>query len=1060
MNARNQVNETKSTPDRSTGWVGRVAKAFYRDTRLLTLMLALILVSGLSSLAILPRMEDPVLRRRVAIINTRLPGADAERVESLVTEKLEDELRDIEEIKELRSVSRTGISTISIELLDTVMETDTVWSRVRSRIEDSLPSLPPDATRPSFEELQVRAYALIMGLVWERESPADVRLLRRLAIDLQDKLQNVSGTELVDRFGDPGEEILVRIDPGRAASMGVTPADISERIEQYDAKGSAGLLRSSVDQMLIEVGNQLDAVSHLADIPVTQVGGRDVRLADVASVEQRLPQPVPRAAKLDQGDAVVLGVMVRPAVRIDQWTERAERMLSEFDSTLPSGVAIQTVLRQSDYVDDRLSSLTVNLILGGICVSIVICLLMGWRSALIVTLTLPLASLMVLFGLRMWGIPIHQMSVTGLIIALGLLIDNAIVMVDEVRGRIMGGDSPADAMAGSVSHLAGPLIGSTLTTALAFAPIALMPGPAGEFVGSIAISVMMAIFASLLLAMTVIPSIAARLVRVRPHASAGGQERQTFVRFNGGIELPTLAAGYKRLVTMFVRRPWTGVATAMVLPLIGFGLAPFLDEQFFPPSGRDQFHITIEGPATSSIGQTRMTASIADAIARENGALKIDWFYGESAPQFYYNVVANRRGTANFAQGLVTIDPAAEPTEVIRNLQQQLDERILSSRVLVRQLEQGPPFEAPVEVRLFGPDLDVLRGLGDQVRQRLSGMPEVVAVRTDLAEVLPQLSFEVNQAAASSTGLTPTEIARQLQTSLEGATGGSVLQANEELPVVVRVGDDDRGSLARVRSMNVLLPVDETGDRGDVLSMTPVSAVADVTLQPESAAIPRLNRRRMNEVNAYLVAGVLPSVVQSKIESTLESNPLDMPTGYNVEFGGEASKRDDAVGNLFSTVGVLGVLMLATLVLSFGSFRMAGMIALVAALSVGLGLAALAISGYSFGFMAIIGTMGLIGVAINDSIVVLAGIRANPAAVAGDIQATVTEVMHATRHVIATTLTTMAGFAPLILDGGAFWPPMAVSIAGGVAGATLLALVLIPSLHQSWLTPKRLLDSG
>ncbi|MEP3930220.1 efflux RND transporter permease subunit, partial [Rhodopirellula bahusiensis] len=265
-----------------------------------------------------------------------------------------------------------------------------------------------------------------------------------------------------------------------------------------------------------------------------------------------------------------------------------------------------------------------------------------------------------------------------------------------------------------------------------------------------------------------------------------------------------------------------------------------------------------------------------------------------------------------------------------------------------------------------------------------------------------------------------------------------------------RVQADDRGDLARLESMDLVLAsrVSPVGDTSSSIQLTPVSAFAKTKLHPESAAIPRLNRRRMNEVAAFLDAGVLPSSVQAQLEADLESNPLDLPAGYSMEFGGEASKRDDAVGNLFSTVGVLGVLMLATLVLSFSSFRMAGIISVVAVLSIGLAMAALAISGYSFGFMAIIGTMGLIGVAINDSIVVLAGIRANPKASSGDVEATVAETMHTSRHVVATTLTTMAGFTPLILDGGGFWPPMAVSIAGGVAGATLLALVLVPALHQ------------
>ena len=1030
------------------------ARRFFEDSRLLSLIVLLILVAGLSSLAVLPRMEDPVLARRVALINTRMPGADAKRVETLVTEKIENRLRDIEEIKEIRSVSRIGISSTSIELRDDIVETETVWSRVRSRLDDVLSDLPNDSERPEFEELEVRAYAMILGLVWRGIEPGgdassassnqfadrgepDLRVLRRLAIELQDRLQNLAGTDLVDRFGDPGEEIEVSVNPSLAAAMGLTAGDVASRLRSYDAKSTAGIVRDGRSQLLMKIDNQLEVLDQIRSVPVSSRAGRDVRLEEIANVKLGIPNPPDTAAALDGRDAIVLGAMVRPAYRIDKWTYAAEQLVDDFQSTLPAGIEVDYVLKQSEYVNERLRSLASNLLLGALAVALVIWILMGFRSAVLVTLTLPLASLIVLFLLRLVGIPIHQMSVTGLIIALGLLIDNAIVMVDEVQGRLRRGEAPIDAMSQSVSHLAGPLLGSTLTTALAFAPIALMPGPAGEFVGAIAISVIFAIFASFGLSMTVIPTVAAKLLVIK---SAGNDEDSRTV--HSGIQLPRLSSGFEIVVRHCVVHPWHGVALSLLMPLTGFAVFPLLQEQFFPASGRDQFHITVEGAPTDSLATTRQTAQEVDAIARQMGAQRIDWFYGESAPQFYYNVIASRRGTPNFAQGLVKLSPGNEPESVIRELQSRLDNEILSSRVLVKQLEQGPPFGAPVEVRLFGPDLDTLRRLGEQVRVKLSRMPEVTSVRTDLTEVLPQVNFEVDEAAAVQAGVTPTDIAQQLAFALEGQSGGNVLQDNEEIPIVVRVGDVNRGDLSRIESMDIAMRT------SDGLQMTPLSAIAKVSLQPEAAALPRLDRMRMNEVAAYLEAGLLPSGVQRRLEAELVSFEQDLPSGYSLKYGGEASKRDDAIGNLFSTVGVLAVLMLATLVLSFSSFKMAGIIALVAALSVGLGMAALTASGYPFGFMAIIGTMGLIGVAINDSIVVLAGIRANAEAVTGRVDAVVHEVMHASRHVVATTLTTMAGFTPLILDGGGFWPPMAVSIAGGVAGATLLALILVPSLHQ------------
>lgn len=1040
-------------PTNELSMIERLAKRFFADRRLLVMSIALIVVAGLSSLAIMPRMEDPVLTPRSALVITRLPGTDAERVESLVTEKIESSLRDVDEIDEISSSSRAGISTISIALKETIYETDAIWAKVRGKVEDAIALLPPDATRPVIEEAETRAYALILGVVWDDDSvSADHRVLRRLAIDLQDRLQNISGTEVVDRFGDPGEEIEVKIDPVRAASLGLSLDAIASQVNRYDAKSSAGQLRGESMSMLIDLDNQLEAVSMIENIPIASSDGKDVRLADVASVSLSMPDPMPRFANLNGNEAVVLGAMVTESTQINGWTEKADAMLVEYERRLPQGVSLDRLMVQNDYVAARMETLKSNLIYGAGGVALVIFFMMGWRSAIIVTLALPLASLMVLFGMRIYDIPIHQMSVTGLIIAFGLLIDNAIVVVDEVKGRLKRGDAPADAMAGSVKHLAVPLLGSTLTTAFAFAPIALMPGGGGEFVGAIAIAVIMAISASYLLALTVLPTIASLLVSGRSGQEMSGWRNNFIFRFlRDGFHSRLLARVYEGFIRQCIERPAIGVITGLVLPIAGFYLASTLREQFFPPCDRNQFHIQVDLPMTASIAETKATSEKIDAYVRELDIERVDWFYGESAPEFYYNVIGDRKGQPNYAHAIVTLASQENPKPTIRRLQETLDENLVAPRILVRQLEQGPPFEAPVEIRLFGPNLDELRRLGDEVKRRLVNHPEVVAVRSDLNEVLPQLSVKVDESIAATAGIAPSEVARQLFTTLEGARGGNVIQDNEELPVVVRVGREERGNLAEIESLDLVLNGNNPTSEA---SLTPVSAISTIGLKPESAAIPRLDRQRMNEISVYIKAGVLPSVVQSFIEQSFESEPLNIGSGYSIEFGGEAGERDESVGNLMSTVGLLAVLMVATLVLSFGSFRMAAIIGFVGILSTGLALLALAIGGYPFGFISIIGTMGLLGVAINDSIVVLAGIRTNPKACEGDVDEAVYEVMHATRHVVATTITTIAGFAPLIISGGEFWPPLAIAISGGVLGASLLALVLVPSMHQ-WLIASR-----
>ncbi|WP_417744183.1 efflux RND transporter permease subunit [Rosistilla oblonga] len=1017
------------------GWTNRLV----HDKRSLILIVALVAVAGLSSVAILPRMEDPVLIKRVALIVTRLPGADASRVEALVTEKLEDRLREIEEIKEMRSQSRSGVSSISIELLDQVTESEIVWSKIRSKIEDSLPELPAQASRPEFDDLEVRAYARILSVVWDLDTPVDYAVLRRSAKRLQDALQGMPGTESVDRFGDPGEEILVQVDPQRAAALNLSAGDIAAQLKHFDAKDAAGQMRGAGLDLSLEVGNQFDDLSDVGRADVRAADGRFVRLDQIADVSLATPQPMPRVSWHRERPAITLGVLIRPETRIDLWSVAADRVVDDFASELPTGLSICRVMDQSGYVSARLESLLSNLAMGGIAVCAVILCLMGWRSAIVVASALPLTMLTVLFGMHILKIPVHQMSVTGLIIALGLLIDNAIVVADEIQVEMTHGLSPSDAVAKTVRKLAIPLLGSTLTTAFAFAPIVLMPGPAGEFVGSIAISVIMAIFASLFYSLTVISAFAALFIRVdNPKSKPHGVAR--FLQ--SGISPTWLIGGYRRLLTHLISHPRWAIGIAVILPVAGFSVAPTLAEQFFPPADRDQFHIEVELATGVSIDDTQRVAKLIDETLADEAIEQIDWYFGESAPTFYYNVLANRRGTPNFGQAIIRVSEGVSVNAMIRRLQTSLDEKVPEARVLVRQLEQGPPFNAPVEVRIFGPDLLKLRELGEQVRAVLAGVPEVTHTMSLLSETLPKVRLQVDPQSAAIAGLSPSQISAQVQTNFDGQLAGSVIQETEELPVRVRVEDRSRTEMSGVRSME-LAAVGEEGAR-----MLPLRAVADWSLEPETGVIVRLDRRRMNEVSAFLTAGTLPASALAEFQKRFEASGFVLPHGYELAYGGEASKRDDAVGNLMASVGLLMVMMVATLVLSFGSFRLAAIIGCVGFLSIGLGLGSLWLFGFPFGFMAIIGTMGLIGIAINDSIVVLAALQEEHGKEPVGTEPIVETIVSCSRHVIATTLTTVAGFMPLIWAGGGFWPPLAVAIAGGVIGATLLALVFVPSAYR------------
>ena len=1003
---------------------------FYRNRQLLFLSITLIVVWGLSSFFTLPRLEDPEITQRFATVTTIFPGASPERVETLVTDKIEEELAEIEEIDTLESSSSSGLSVVTIELKERIRIVEPVWAKVRSHLEDVTPQLPAEALEPLYEESEAKANALIVGLRWDLESPPNYAILRRVAEDLETQLRNVPGTDSIDLFGEPDEEIRVEANPVALAQVGLTAQALAQQVQNSDAKVSAGELRSQ-QELLLEVDSNLDSLERVRRIPVqTESTGQIAQLGDIAQVTKGIQQPVTDMALIDGQPAIVVAATVESDFQVDAWAKQARQALRTFESRLSDGLSLTIVLDQSRYVQQRLNGVIGNLIASSILVVGVSLVILGWRSALVVGTALPLAILMVFGAMKGLGIPLHQISVTGLIISLGLLIDNAIVIVDEVRNHLRSGLASAVAIQNTVQQLAVPLFASTMTTVMAFVPIAISPGGTGEFIGTIGSTVILALLSSLGLSLSIIAALTGLIYRWFPQ-----QQRDRW--WVDGFSNERVAALYRWSLATIFRRPVLGIILAMILPVVGFIQFSSLPQQFFPPTNRDQFQVEIELPATSAIATTQSLVMDVREIMRQHPQVTdVQWFLGESAPSFFYNVISARRNATHYAQGIVQLNDTSNLRQTIQSLQQSLDRTFPEAQIIVKQLEQGPPFDAPIELHLFGPDLDQLRELGNQLRGMLAQVPDVIHTQADLTEVSPKLALNVDEVVAQRSGLDNSAIANQLNSSLDGVTGGSIVEGTEELPIRVRLSDRERGDLSQVASLD-LLSANGT--------QVPLESVASVDLVPALSTIVRRDGQRMNTIHAFLTAGALPDNVLKEFQQTLKDLNYKLPSGYFMAYGGEADARGDAVGNLLSTVGVLVILITAILVLSFNSFTLAGLLAAVAIAAIGLAALALWTFGSVFGFTAILGTLGLVGLAINDSIVVLAALQADPLARLGDRKAVQVVVLQSTRHVVATTVTTIVGFVPLMLDPTGFWPPLAIAIAGGLGGATLLALYFIPS---------------
>lgn len=1030
-----------------------MVRPFFTNLRLLALTIILLLGWGLSSYQSLPRQEDPQLVSRVAVVTTAFPGASAERVEALVTTVLEEELAEIEEISVIESESRVGFSTVSVELGESIVETQPVWSKVRDEMDDATTRFPAGVADPELSEVLVKAYTFVTALRWTLPEAPNYAILRRYAEELGVILRGVDGTEEVDFFGNPDEEILVEINAPELVGVGLSPQQLANQISLHDAKASAGQLRTGSETVALEIESDLETTEQIRQIPIQTSSGQFARLSDIASVSRGVRYPLSDQAIVGGQPAVVLGVMMQSGLRIDQWAAQTQAAVADFRDLVPAGISLDVIFDQSGYVKNRIDTLMLNLVLGAFLVFSVTLVAMGWRSALVVGAALPFTIFAVFGWMTVLGVPVHQMSVTGLIIALGLLIDNAIVVVDEIQADIAEGMTPLKAATKTVNYLRVPLLASTATTVLTFLPIYLLPGSAGEFVGSIALGVILAIISSLALSLTLIAALAALALGHQGSRQLGSPRglrgrvtqflHQPGVWWNEGLSVPRLAHVYRWSIGRTVARPLLAIAITLSIPLIGFISAGTLENQFFPLLDRDQFHIEMEFSSQTSIEAVQNQVMQArEVILQHDNVEDVYWFVGESAPRFYYNLQGDRENQPYYAQAMVQLKSEDGVEALVQAVQIELDEQFPNARVIAQKFQQGPPFDAPVEMRLYGPNLDELRRLGMEVRELMVTIPDVLHVRDDLTAGQPKLGIYLDDEQVRQAGLTNTEIAQQLDAYSEGITGGAVLESTENLPVRVRLANRDRASLEALASLD-LQPA-QSSDR----AFRPASALGEFELMPQLATIARRNEQRVNTVQAFITAGVLPSTVLTALQTRLEAANFELPPGYRYEFGGEFEEQNTAMGNLLLFVPLLVVGMVAALVLSLGSFRLAGILAVVAIGSVGMALLSLKVFGAVLGFMAIVGTMGLIGIAINDSIVVLTSLDQDPEAHNGNPQAVQRVTLRATRHVLTTTVTTIVGFVPLLLEGDPFWRPLSVAIAGGMSGATILALYFVPASYM------------
>ncbi len=971
------------------------------------------------------RLEDPAFTIKEAIVFTPYPGASAEEVEGEVTDKLEAAIQRLDSVKEVRSRSYAGRSVIEVELLGTAgpKVIPQIWDELRRKIGDTQAMLPPGAG-PSFVNDD---FGDVYGLYYSvNSSEVEPRELHAYVKGLKKQLMQVKDVADVQILGDIGEELHVEVSPERMASFGLNPQELLSGIVTQNAVTPAGGFQMGDRFARLQPDGMYRDADQLAEVPIGRKGAEAyLKLGDVAKVSRGYEERPQRIVRQDGKTSILLGVSGRPKVNIVEVGYRVEARIAELESERPVGIDITPIYEQHAVVDEAVNGFVANLALSVLIVVGVLCLFMGWRSGVVVGGVLFLTVAATVFGMKILGVEMERISLGALIIAMGMLVDNAIVVAEGMLVRVQGGMSKLEAASAAVRSTWLPLIGATVVGVLAFSGIGFSNDATGEFTFSLFVVVGVSLMLSWVFAVTVTPLLGYYVLQ-KPESN--GDEVDPY----RGV----LYALYRGVLRISLRFKVLTVLALMLMTLASVFGFQFVKQSFFPDSNTPLFYINMWKPFGADIRATDEAAKDIETILMADERVEtVTTLVGAGGTRFML-VYSPEQPDPSYIQFMVRTESAGEIDGLIADLKPKIAAAHPELFFKTERVRLGPGSGAKIEARIVGEDSAKLREIGDQVQAIFRGDDKLDSIRTNWRELSPVLRPEFDVERAQLQGLSREDFAAQLQLLSEGAVFGVFREADELIPIRVRLPEADRENPSDLSHRLIWSP----GRNGWI----PLeSVVSKIDLVSEESLIRRKNRECTLTVEAEPVSGELASAALARVRPLVEA--LKLPDGYRLEWGGEYENSTDAQRSLFAglPLGYLG--MLVVVILLFGRVRQPLVVWSVVPMSViGVTLGLLG-TGVAFGFMALLGMISLTGMLLKNSIVLVDEIDARIAGGEARYTALVDASVSRARPVVLASLTTILGMAPLVFD--AFFVGMAVTIMAGLAFATLLTLVAVPAIY-------------
>lgn len=989
----------------------------------------MLVAAGLYSLATMPRREDPKITIHAGIVIAYYPGATANEVEEQVTRKIEERLFRFAEVRKEKtySTTRNGVVVVNVELNENVKDSDIFWSKLRLEMAQLKSTELPAGVRGPVVDSEFGDTVAVLIAVHGGHYGA--RELKDYAQRVEDALRTIPSVSKIKRIGDQQEEIELKTTSERLAQFAVSPQEMMQAVEGRNAVQYAGRVAAGADKVPVEASGSYRTED---EIGRTLVGfgprGQPVYVDDVAKVERVYKDP-DAYARYDGEPTILLSVEMHDGYNIVEFGEAVRRTLKKVESTLPPDVKLDLVADQPRVVSDRIWNFFREFGIAIAAVILVTMLLLPMRVALVAAVAIPVTVAITFAALNGMGIELQQVSIATMVTVLGMVVDDAIVIADNYV-ELLDRKKPADDAAWQcATEMAVPVLTATLTIIASFLPILLfVSGPMGEFIRSLPITVAVALTTSFAVAMLLTPLAARAFIKTGLRGAPESGRKTGLLdwmqrRYNQTI---TWAMAHKRETLM-------GGAAFFAVGVGALGLAPQL---LFPLAERDQFVMDVWLPEGTKIEATDATVRRIEAqLSREPLVKSYASFLGQSAPRFYYNVNP-QMPAGNYAQILVNTRSVKGTPQLVAKLRGQLGTETPEARVFVKELQQGKVMEAPVEVRIVGPDADELQALGGQVEEVLEHTPGATYIHTDWHEEAWQMRVNVREEVANRLGLTNAVIAQQLAGGLEGAPMTTYWEGDRPVDVVLRLAPAERKDFANLEETYVASPV--TGVR------VPLEAVA--TLEPDwqPGRIVRRNGVRTLTVRAFPSGGRLASQIVNDARRQIDR--MALPAGYRIEYGGEMENRVETFKEL--KLALLASLVLIFLVLLFQFRTLADPLIVMMAYPLALPGAALGLllTHNTFGFMAFIGIVSLGGLVVRNSIILIDYVHERMRNGVGLEQAALEAGERRLRPIFLTTMAAAIGVTPMILSGSSLWSPMASAIAFGLLGSMFFTLVVIPVL--------------